>query len=81
MTVIGARRLAPRLQRLRLAGQDLGRFDVLTNLHIRPYVPARADMGNKHPLPSPVLDKNGRPGLMDHHRTMSHATTRSAGSM
>ena len=61
MTVIGIERPTPRLQRLRLAGQDLGRFDVLTNLHIRLYVPERAGLVIGHAISPPVLDVNGRP--------------------
>lgn len=61
MTVIGVERLTPRLRRLRLGGQNLGHFDVLTNLHVRLHVPARMDMGGGHNLSPPVLDVTGRP--------------------
>lgn len=39
MRVIDSQRIAPRMQRLRLAGGDLHRFDTDANLHVRLHVP------------------------------------------
>lgn len=40
MRVAASTRIAPRMQRLRLEGEALGRFDTDSNLHIRLHVPA-----------------------------------------
>ncbi|MEW9307377.1 siderophore-interacting protein [Labrys neptuniae] len=41
MRVVGVERIAPHMQRLRLAGDDLVHFDTLGNLHVRLHVEAR----------------------------------------
>lgn len=56
MTVIGTERIGCHMQRLRLSGDDLGRFDTFENLHIRLYVP---EMPGK-PLLEPELGHGGR---------------------
>lgn len=56
MTVIGTERIGCHMQRLRLSGDDLGRFDTFENLHIRLYVP---ETRKNQPL-EPVLGYNGR---------------------
>lgn len=43
MRVVAAKRIAPRMQRLRLAGDDLARFDTFKNLHVRLHVPNRLE--------------------------------------
>lgn len=62
MTVVATHRIAPRMQRLRLAGEDLGRFDTLANLHVRLYVAEDPDK----PLQRPVFDTDGRHRLEGH---------------
>jgi NADPH-dependent ferric siderophore reductase len=57
MTVIGTERIGCHMQRLRLSGDDLGRFDTFENLHIRLYVP---EIMGERPLHS-LLDLDGRP--------------------
>lgn len=57
MTVVATQQIAPRMQRLRLAGEDLARFDTFANLHIRLYVPENPDGS----LQQPALDAAGRP--------------------
>lgn len=53
MRVIASHRIAPRMQRLRLAGDDLHRFDTDANLHVRLHVPALPD--------SAAAERNGQP--------------------
>lgn len=43
MRVVAVERIAPRMQRLRLAGDDLAHFDTLKNLHVRLHVHDRAE--------------------------------------
>jgi NADPH-dependent ferric siderophore reductase len=43
MKVIAVERIAPRMQRLRLAGDDLGHFDTLKDLHVRLHVPDQTE--------------------------------------
>lgn len=59
MTVAALRRIAPRMQRLRLVGDNLARFDTFANLHVRLYVPN--EYGKT--LPRPMLGRDGRPRL------------------
>jgi NADPH-dependent ferric siderophore reductase len=59
MTVVASHRIAPRMQRLRLAGEDLARFDTFANLHVRLYIsndPCKQ-------LPRPMLGADSRPRL------------------
>lgn len=59
MAVAMSHRIAPRMQRLRLTGENLARFDTFANLHVRLYV---ADEPGKA-LPPPVLGSDARPRL------------------
>ncbi|MGV6872015.1 siderophore-interacting protein [Pseudochelatococcus sp. B33] len=59
MTVVATHGIAPRMQRLRLAGDDLARFDTFANLHVRLYVTDDPD----RPLQRPVFDDEGRPRI------------------
>lgn len=43
MRVVTAKRIAPRMQRLRLTGDDLVHFDTFRNLHVRFHVPDRPE--------------------------------------
>ncbi|WP_313524674.1 siderophore-interacting protein [Shinella sp.] len=43
MHVLSSTRIAPRMQRLRLTGNDLHHFDTDANLHARAHIPARWD--------------------------------------
>ncbi len=43
MRVVAVERIAPRMQRLRLTGEDLAHFDTLKNLHVRLHVHDRAE--------------------------------------
>ncbi|WP_454818787.1 siderophore-interacting protein [Labrys neptuniae] len=43
MSVVAVERIAPHMQRLRLAGDDLAHFDTLGNLHVRLHVQDRPD--------------------------------------
>lgn len=43
LQVLSSERIAPKMQRLRLAGADLGHFDTDANLHARLHVPAQSD--------------------------------------
>jgi len=55
MRVAASTRIAPRMQRLRLEGEALGRFDTKSNLHVRLHVPAGPGEGLAQPGP------DGRP--------------------
>jgi NADPH-dependent ferric siderophore reductase len=59
MTVAASHRIAPRMQRLRLTGDNLARFDTFANLHVRLYVAESSCTA----LPCPVLGPDGRPRL------------------
>ncbi|MBK0022906.1 siderophore-interacting protein [Ochrobactrum sp. S46] len=59
MTVAASHRIASRMQRLRLTGENLSRFNTFANLHIRLYVPR----DSSETLPRPVLSSYGRPVL------------------
>lgn len=57
MQVIASQRIAPRMQRLRLRGGDLARFDTSANLHVRLHVPIRSGSASA----SPAAGRDGTP--------------------
>lgn len=58
MHVLSSKRIAPKMQRLRLTGNDLHHFDTNANLHARLHIPARWDEDSLETFRAFIAAKN-----------------------